>query len=123
MGSLAVSPLRRFAGLNLLTFRRAVGLLAFFYLVVHLLVWLVLDVQILAQVWADILKRPYITVGMAGFLALVPLAVTSNDWAVRRLGAPRIPVAYAPPLEDRARVSEDQIVEAVRAMTAPQPAS
>jgi sulfoxide reductase heme-binding subunit YedZ len=87
MASLAVTPLRRFAGLNLLKFRRALGLLAFFYIVVHLLVWLVLDVQILAQVWADILKRPYITVGMAGFLALVPLAVTSNDWAVRRLGA------------------------------------
>ena len=87
MGSLAVTPLRRFAGLNLLKFRRAVGLLAFFYLAVHLLVWLVLDVQILAQVWADILKRPYITVGMAGFLLLVPLAVTSSDRAVRRLGA------------------------------------
>jgi sulfoxide reductase heme-binding subunit YedZ len=88
MASLAVTPLRRLAGLNLLKFRRAIGLLAFFYIVVHLLVWLVLDVQILAQVWADILKRPYITVGMAGFLLLVPLAVTSNDAALRRLGAP-----------------------------------
>ena len=50
------------------------------------LVWLVLDVGILSQIWADILKRPYITIGMAGFVCLVPLAVTSNNWSVRKLG-------------------------------------
>ena len=83
---LAVTPLRRHLGLNLMKFRRAIGLLAFFYVTCHLAVWLVLDVQILGQIWADILKRPYITVGMAGFAALLPLALTSNNWSVRRLG-------------------------------------
>ncbi len=86
IAGLAVTPLRRHAGLNLLKFRRAIGLLAFFYVGLHLLVWLVLDVQVIGQIWADILKRPYITVGMAGFALLVPLAMTSNNWSVRRLG-------------------------------------
>ena len=84
---LMVTPLRRFVGLNLLRFRRAIGLVAFFYILVHLLVWLVLDVYFLADIWADIVKRPYITVGMAGFAALLPLAITSNTLSVRRMGA------------------------------------
>ena len=83
---LCITPLRRHFGLNLLRFRRAIGLLAFFYAALHLLVWLVLDVQILSQIWADIVKRPYITVGMAGFLLLLPLAITSNNLSVRKLG-------------------------------------
>ncbi|MDP5219134.1 protein-methionine-sulfoxide reductase heme-binding subunit MsrQ [Ruegeria sp. 2205SS24-7] len=83
---LAVTPLRRYLGLNLIKFRRAIGVLAFFYVTLHLLVWLVLDVQVPQQIWADIVKRPYITVGMAGFLLLLPLALTSNDFSVRRLG-------------------------------------
>lgn len=83
---LAITPLMRFARINLVKFRRAIGLMAFLYVFLHLLVWLVLDVQILAQIWADILKRPYITIGMAGFVALVPLAVTSNNWSIRKLG-------------------------------------
>lgn len=86
VAGLAVTPLRRHAGLNLMKFRRAIGLLAFFYVCLHLLVWLVLDVQIPGQIWADILKRPYITIGMAGFVLMLPLAVTSNTWSVRRLG-------------------------------------
>ena len=86
IAGLAITPLRRFAGLNFLKFRRALGLVAFFYVTLHLLVWLVLDVQILSQIWADILKRPYITVGMAGFVLMIPLAVTSNNWSVRKLG-------------------------------------
>lgn len=87
IAGLAVTPLRRFAGLNLIRFRRAIGLMAFLYVALHLLVWLVLDVQVLSQIWADIVKRPYITVGMAGFALLLPLALTSNNWSVRRLGA------------------------------------
>jgi sulfoxide reductase heme-binding subunit YedZ len=87
LAGLAITPLRRHAGLNLLRFRRAIGLLAFFYVTCHLLVWLVLDVQILSQIWADILKRPYITIGMIGFLVMLPLAITSNNASVRRLGA------------------------------------
>lgn len=86
---LAVTPLRRFLGLNLLKFRRSVGLLAFTYVALHLLVWLLLDVQILSQVLNDILKRPYITIGMVGFALLLPLALTSNNLSLRRLGAAR----------------------------------
>ena len=87
IASLCVTPLRRFAGLNLLRFRRVLGRVAFAYVFLHLVVWLVLDVQIPSQVWADIVKRSYITVGLAGFLLLVPLIVTSNDRAIRRMGA------------------------------------
>ncbi|CUH79957.1 sulfoxide reductase heme-binding subunit YedZ [Tropicibacter naphthalenivorans] len=83
---LCITPLRRFAGVNLLKFRRMLGLMAFAYVAMHLLVWLVLDVQILSQIWADVLKRPYITVGMAAFILMIPLAVTSNAWSIRRLG-------------------------------------
>ena len=84
--TLAISPVRRLVGVNLLKFRRALGLIGFSYIFLHLLVWLFLDVQIVGQIWADILRRPYITIGMAGFLLMVPLAVTSNDWSLRRLG-------------------------------------
>jgi methionine sulfoxide reductase heme-binding subunit len=87
IAALAVTPLRRFTGVSLLRFRRALGLVAFFYVACHLLVWLVLDVGDVGRIWADIVKRPYITIGMAGFLLLVPLALTSNNWSVRRLGA------------------------------------
>jgi sulfoxide reductase heme-binding subunit YedZ len=83
---LAVTPLRTYLKLDLIRFRRAIGVIAFSYVALHLLVWLALDVQILSQIWADILKRPYITVGMTGFLLLLPLAATSNNWSVRRLG-------------------------------------
>jgi len=86
VAGLAVTPLRRYAGINLLRFRRAIGVLAFTYVALHLLVWLVLDVQAPARIWADIVKRPYITIGMIGFLAMIPLALTSNNWSVRRLG-------------------------------------
>lgn len=86
IASLAITPLMRLAGLKLIKFRRAIGLLGFFYILVHLLVWLILDVQIPSQIWADILKRPYITIGMAAFLMLLPLALTSNNWSLRRLG-------------------------------------
>ncbi len=83
---LAITPLRRFLGVNLIRFRRAIGVLTFYYVACHLLVWLVLDVQILSQIWADILKRPYITIGMGSFLIMLPLAVTSNNYSVRKLG-------------------------------------
>lgn len=89
VAGLAITPLRQRFGLNLMPFRRAVGVLAFFYVTAHLLVWAILDVQTLAAIWADIVKRPYVTIGMAGFVLLLPLAVTSNDLAVRRLGAVR----------------------------------
>jgi sulfoxide reductase heme-binding subunit YedZ len=83
---LAITPLCKAVGLKLIKFRRAIGVLAFTYVALHLLVWLVLDVGILSQIWADILKRPYITIGMIGFVVMIPLAVTSNNWSVKRLG-------------------------------------
>lgn len=86
IAGLCVTPLRRYVGLNLMRFRRAIGVIAFFYVLLHLLIWLVLDVQILAMVWADIVKRPFVTIGMAGFALLLPLALTSNNWSLRRLG-------------------------------------
>lgn len=87
VAGLAITPARRYLRLNLIKFRRALGLLAFIYVALHLLVWLVLDVGILSQIWADILKRPYITIGMAGFACLLPLAATSNGYSIRKLGA------------------------------------
>ena len=86
VAGLAITPARRFLGLNLVKFRRAIGLACFFFVSLHLLTWLVLDVQVLHRIWADILKRPYITVGMGGFLMMIPLAVTSNNMSVRKLG-------------------------------------
>jgi sulfoxide reductase heme-binding subunit YedZ len=89
VAGLAVTPLRKVLGLNLMPFRRAIGVLAFGFVLAHFLVWAVLDVQSLSAIWADIVKRPYVTIGMAGFALLIPLAVTSNNWALRRLGGMR----------------------------------
>lgn len=83
---LAVTPLRNLTNISLIRFRRAMGLLTFYYIAAHLAVWLFLDVQIAAQIWADIVKRPYITIGMAGFVLMLPLAITSNNLSVRKLG-------------------------------------
>ncbi|WP_121067353.1 protein-methionine-sulfoxide reductase heme-binding subunit MsrQ [Chachezhania antarctica] len=85
--TLTVTPLRTWTGITLLRFRRALGLITFFLALAHFTVWLVLDVQILSQIWADILKRPYVTVGFAAFLLMLPLAVTSNAASIRRMGA------------------------------------
>ncbi len=88
VATLAVTPLRRLTGINLVKYRRAVGLVAFFYVVLHLLAWLILDMGLLwAQALRDIVKRPYVTLGMAALVLMTPLALTSNDWSVRRLGA------------------------------------
>src|SRR5215471_18380901 len=85
---LAITPLRRLGGPNLVRYRRSIGLLAFYYAALHLTTYTVLDQGLdLAAIWADILKRPYITVGMLAFLVLVPLAITSNAAMIRRLGA------------------------------------
>ena len=86
--ALAVTPLRGITGLNpLQRFRRLLGLFAFFYVVIHVLSYVVLDNFFdWPTIWEDILKRWYITVGMMGLLALVPLAVTSTQGWVRRLG-------------------------------------
>ncbi|HEX2727525.1 MAG TPA: protein-methionine-sulfoxide reductase heme-binding subunit MsrQ [Beijerinckiaceae bacterium] len=88
IATLTVTPLRETLGVNLIRFRRALGLLAFYYAALHLTTYLLLDQGLdWPAIWADIVKRPYITIGMAGFLVLVPLAVTSNNASIRRLGA------------------------------------
>jgi methionine sulfoxide reductase heme-binding subunit len=85
--TLMITPLRQVLGINLLRYRRAVGLLAFYYAALHLITYVVLDQGFDGSaIWVDILKRPYITIGMASFLILVPLAVTSNNASIRRLG-------------------------------------
>jgi sulfoxide reductase heme-binding subunit YedZ len=88
IAALAVTPLRRLGGPNLIRYRRALGLLAFYYAALHLTTYLVLDQGLdVAAIWADIVKRPYITIGMLAFILLVPLAVTSNGPMIRRLGS------------------------------------
>lgn len=84
---LLVTPLRKWTGVNLIKFRRAIGVTTFFFILAHFLVFAILDVQTLERVWTEVVKRPYVTIGMAAFAMLIPLAVTSNNLAVRRMGA------------------------------------
>lgn len=87
VAGLAITPLRRLGGPSLIRYRRTIGLLAFYYAALHLTVYTVLDQGLdVAAIWADIVKRPFITVGMLAFSVLVPLAVTSNSRMIRRLG-------------------------------------
>jgi sulfoxide reductase heme-binding subunit YedZ len=89
--TLAVTPLRRlFRQPDLARFRRMLGLYAFFYGSLHFLTWLWLDKNFnLPEMWQDVLKRRFITVGFAGLALMLPLAVTSTRGWVRRLGAKR----------------------------------
>lgn len=88
--TLAITPLRHLLGIGrLLNFRRMLGLFAFASLVLHLLAYLAFDrFFVLAEIWADLLKRPFITLGMIGFVLLLPLALTSSRAMVLRLGGP-----------------------------------
>jgi methionine sulfoxide reductase heme-binding subunit len=88
IASLAVTPVRRLSGLSLVRFRRALGVLAFFYACAHLAAYLIFDQGLDAGAIArDIVKRPYITIGMLALAILTPLAVTSNAAMIRRMGA------------------------------------
>ncbi len=84
---LAMTPLRQISGRPWpIRFRRLLGLYAFFYASLHLAVYLLLDLgSYWTQIGADILKRPFITVGFAAWLLLVPLALTSTQGMMRRL--------------------------------------
>lgn len=104
VGTLALTPVRRVTGWNVLTkFRRMMGLFAFFYGALHFLTYLVGDRfasldfpdgivamstvwNLLASIWEDIAKRPYITVGFIAFVSMIPLALTSTTGWIRRLG-------------------------------------
>jgi methionine sulfoxide reductase heme-binding subunit len=89
--TLAITPLRKLTGLNtIMRVRRMLGLFVFFYVSAHLLTYAWLDAFFdLAYIWDDIAKRLYITVGFAGFCLLLPLALTSSNAMIRRLGAKR----------------------------------
>jgi sulfoxide reductase heme-binding subunit YedZ len=86
--TLAVTPVRRVTGWNrIIQFRRLLGLFAFFYATLHFLTYVTLDLFFdFGAIAADIVKRPYITVGFTAFLLLIPLAVTSTKGSIRRLG-------------------------------------
>jgi sulfoxide reductase heme-binding subunit YedZ len=86
--TLAITPLRWLTGLNqLIAFRRMLGLYAFFYAVVHMMMYLGLDQFFdVSEIIKDIIKRPFITVGFVSFVLLIPLAVTSTNKMMKRLG-------------------------------------
>jgi sulfoxide reductase heme-binding subunit YedZ len=86
--TLMVTPLRTISGWSwLLRYRRMLGLFAFFYAVMHFVIYIWIDQSFLwEEILADIIKRPYITVGFAALLMLVPLAITSTKKMIRRLG-------------------------------------
>jgi sulfoxide reductase heme-binding subunit YedZ len=88
VATLAITPLRRLTGWNRLqSYRRMLGLFAFFYIAVHFAVYLVLDRELTwAEIVTDIGERPYITIGFTGFVLMLPLALTSTKGWIRRLG-------------------------------------
>jgi sulfoxide reductase heme-binding subunit YedZ len=89
--TLAVTPLRRLSGLNwLIKLRRVLGLFAFFYAALHFMTFLWFDHFFdLQEMLKDVAKRPFITVGFTAFVLLLPLAATSTNAMVRRLGGKR----------------------------------
>src|SRR5713226_5328347 len=89
--SLAVTPLRRTTGLNwLIKFRRMLGLFAFFYGLLHLMTYLAFDRFFhLKTIPGDVARRPFIAIGMTAFFLMLPLAITSTDKTVKRLGGKR----------------------------------
>ncbi|MCC6920965.1 MAG: protein-methionine-sulfoxide reductase heme-binding subunit MsrQ [Alphaproteobacteria bacterium] len=87
IAGLAVTPLRQVTGLNLVRFRRVIGLVAFTYVVLHFLTYVGLDRQFeWFAILKDVTRRWYIIIGFASFLFLIPLAITSTNAMIRRLG-------------------------------------
>lgn len=85
---LAITPLRKSVGINLVRYRRAIGLVAFYNVVLHVIVYVWLDLDLnMAAIWKDLVKRPYITIGMLSFTILIPLAITSNTTMIKKVGA------------------------------------
>lgn len=88
--SLLISPIRDFLKVNLIKYRRAIGLLAFYYVLLHLATYLILDHQVQWTGWqaviSDITRRPYIMIGLLSLVVLIPLALTSTNWAIRKIG-------------------------------------
>ncbi len=87
IATLCITPIRDLFGINWIRYRRALGLLAFWYVVMHFATYMILDKYLdFASVVTDIARRPFITIGMAGLVMLIPLALTSNNWSIRKLG-------------------------------------
>jgi sulfoxide reductase heme-binding subunit YedZ len=86
--TLAITPLRKLLGLpDLVRFRRMLGLFAFFYGCLHFTTYIWLDKFFdLAEMWKDVAKRPFITIGFTAFVLMIPLALTSTAGWIRRLG-------------------------------------
>lgn len=90
IAGLMVTPLRDWFKINLIKFRRAIGLMAFLYVFLHLASYLILDQSLIfSEIWKDIVKRPYITFGMGAALLMLPLAITSNNLSIRKMGPAR----------------------------------
>ena len=89
--TLSITPFRKLSKLpDLIRFRRMLGLFAFFYVCLHFLTYLGPDQSFdLAGMWKDVAKRPFITVGFAAFISLIPLAITSTAGWIRRIGGKR----------------------------------
>jgi sulfoxide reductase heme-binding subunit YedZ len=89
--TLAITPLRKILHLpQLIRFRRMMGLFAFFYVCLHFTTWIWLDKNFVwPELWKDVLKRPFITIGFTGFMLLIPLAITSTAGWIRRMGGKR----------------------------------
>ena len=86
--TLAMTPLRLLTVSTVwIRLRRMLGLFCFFYASIHFSIWFWLDQNLnLQSMWADVIKRPFITMGFLTLVLLIPLALTSNQWAVRQLG-------------------------------------
>ena len=86
--TLTMTPMRLITGLTVwIKLRRMMGLFCFFYACIHFSIWFWLDQNLdLQSMWADVIKRPFITMGFLTLVLLTPLALTSNQWSVRQLG-------------------------------------
>ena len=84
--TLALTPITKLTSFNLIRYKRAFGLMSFFYITLHFLTWLLLDMQLR---WDEIIisltKKPFIVLGMVSLVLLVPLAITSNNYSIRKL--------------------------------------
>jgi sulfoxide reductase heme-binding subunit YedZ len=91
VATIAITPIRWATGWNpVITFRRMVGLFAFFYGTVHFFIYFLFDRSLMLDgLWEDIVLRPYITVGFTAFVLMIPLAITSTKGWIRRLGGQR----------------------------------
>ncbi|MAK59550.1 MAG: protein-methionine-sulfoxide reductase heme-binding subunit MsrQ [Ponticaulis sp.] len=84
--TLVITPLRELFRINLIRYRRALGLLTFWYVLFHFIVYLTLDQALrMPEIISDITKRPFIIFGMLALILLIPLALTSFNWAIRKL--------------------------------------